>query len=185
MGKYPVTQGQYEAVMGINRSSNKHSQSENHPVERVSWDDAQEFINRLNGSSPRHRLPTEAEWEYACRAGTETEYFFGEDSDELGRYAWYSGNSNGKTHPVGQMESNPWGLYDMHGNVWEWVSDWYGSYENATVTDPSGPATGSARVFRGGGWGSAAEGLRSAYRRSASPGNRIILLGFRLVRTIP
>jgi formylglycine-generating enzyme required for sulfatase activity len=129
LGKYEVTQAQWEAVMGNNPSQFKGDP--NSPVENVSWDDVQEFIKRLKRlntreSGVKYRLPREAEWEYAAQAGTTTAYSFGNDPSQLGEYAWYGENANGETHPVGQKKPNPWGLYDMHGNVWEWVQDWYG-----------------------------------------------------------
>jgi formylglycine-generating enzyme required for sulfatase activity len=136
LGKYEVTQEQWYAVMG-NNPAKFHGQK--NPVESVSWDDAQAFINCLNQKEGhiRYRLPTEAEWEYAARAGTTTEYFFGNSASDLSRYAWYEDNSGYTTHPVGQKQPNPWGLYDIYGNVWEWVQDWYGNLETS-VTDPRG-----------------------------------------------
>ena len=152
-------------------------------VEQVSWHDVQEFVRRLNygsaaaGRSARYRLPTEAEWEYAARAGTT-----GARYGELGEIAWYRDNSEG-THPVGQKRANAWELHDMLGNVWEWTGDWYGEYPSDPVTDPKGPRSGSHRVFRGGGFGSSAGNVRSAYRDDVSPGARSSIIGFRLVRT--
>jgi formylglycine-generating enzyme required for sulfatase activity len=165
LGKYAVTQEQWEAVMGNNPSKFK---GRNYPVEMVSWDGTQEFIQRLNQQEghKRYRLPTEAEWEYAARAGTTTKYSFGDDVWQLGQYAWYKGNSDDATHPVGQKKPNPWGLYDIHGNLWEWVQDWYGAYPRTAVTDPRGPARarGCIRVLRGGSWYDAAFYCRSACR---------------------
>jgi len=125
MGKYEVTQAQWKAVMGENPSRFK---GDDHPVENVSWEDVQQFIQKLNAKEGKEacRLPTEAEWEYAARAGTTTIYSFGNNASQLGNYAWYDENSGNTTHPVGDKPPNPWGLYDMHGNVWEWVQDWYG-----------------------------------------------------------
>jgi formylglycine-generating enzyme required for sulfatase activity len=185
LGKYEVTQAQWEAVMGNNPSIFKGDS--NRPVEKVSWDDVQEFIRRLNTkeSGARYRLPTEAEWEYAARAGSSTAYGFGDGVGQLGQYAWYDGNAGNTTHPVGQLQPNAWGLYDMHGNVWEWVQDWYGPYANGTVTDPAGPHAGSNRVYRGGGWRDDARYCRSAYRNNRAPGHRIAILGFRLLREVP
>ena len=151
------------------------------PVVNVSWEDAQAFIRELNeresGSMYEYRLPTEAEWEYAARAGTS-----GIRYGELGEIAWYRDNSEG-THPVGQKRANAWELHDMLGNVWEWTGDWYGEYPSDPVTDPKGPRSGSHRVFRGGGFGSSAGNVRSAYRDDVSPGARSSIIGFRLVRT--
>ncbi|MEI8102702.1 MAG: SUMF1/EgtB/PvdO family nonheme iron enzyme [Chlorobium sp.] len=167
LGKYPVTQQQWEAVMGDNPS---HFKGGSLPVETVSFDDAQIFIQKLNQLSgkKRYRLPTEAEWEYACRAGTTSEYYFGDDASQLGEYAWYYGNSGQTTHPVGQKKPNEWGLYDMAGNVWEWTDSWYDSSR-------------SYRVIRGGGWYGYAEAWRSAFRGSSAPGDRNRDVGFRLV----
>ena len=140
----------WEAVMGSNPS---HFSGDNNPVEQVSWNDCQSFIAKLNELDHEHtyRLPTEAEWEYACRAGSTMGYGYGNDSAQLGQYAWYSDNSNSKTHPVGEKKPNAWGLYDMHGNGWEWCQDWYdgGYYENSPGTDPQGPNSGSHHVFSG------------------------------------
>jgi formylglycine-generating enzyme required for sulfatase activity len=185
LGIYAVTQGQWEAVMGNNPS--RFTGDPNRPVEQVSWEDVQEFIGRLNAREGRtlYRLPTEAEWEYAARAGSTTAYCFGDDSRRLGEYAWYDENAGGQTHPVGTRQPNAWGLYDMHGNVWEWVQDWYGTYAAEPVTDPQGPASGSGRVARGGGWGGDAGHCRSAFRGYGAPGYRDGYLGFRLLRTAP
>ncbi len=161
IGKYEVTQALWEAVMGNNPSRFKGSDL---PVETVSWEDAQQFISQLNSQDKRYqyRLPTEAEWEYACRAGTTGDY-----AGNLYEMAWYENNSGNQTHPVGQKKPNAWGLYDMHGNVWEWCADWYDSdyYRNSPTTDPQGPSTGSSRVHRGGVWASPP---RTAGRRIAS-----------------
>ena len=178
LGKYEVTQAQWEAVMGSNPSGFKGATL---PVEQVSWEDCQEFIEKLNSKGiGTFRLPTEAEWEYACRAGTT-----GDHAGNLDEMAWYCENSGSKTHPVGTKKANPWGLYDMHGNVWEWCQDWYGTYPTGAVRDPTGAAGGSYRVSRGGGWGSIAGGCRSASRGGGSPSGRGNLLGFRLVRMVP
>ncbi|MDR1921074.1 MAG: formylglycine-generating enzyme family protein [Candidatus Adiutrix sp.] len=176
LGKYEVTQAQWEAVMGNNPSE---FEGRNNPVENVSWDDVQEFINKLNQKEGgnKYRLPTEAEWEYAARAGTTSTYSFGDDAEALGRYAWYGENSGGTTHPVGQKEPNAWGLYDMHGNVWEWVQDWYDDYSGSPATDPLGASSGSSRVFRG---GDNAWSCRSAFRSGDTPDARYDYLGFRL-----
>ena len=191
MSKYEVTQGQYEAVMGANPSRFKGNL--NLPVENVSWVDATNFCAKLTeqerqaGRLPDgyvYRLPTEAEWEYACRAGTTTRFSYGDDPEyvELGEYAWYDENSSSRTHPVGQKKPNPWGLYDMHGNVWEWCLDWYsGSYPGGSVTDPKGPSSGSFRVIRGGSWYVSARFCRSAIRDWFVPSLRHSRLGFRVV----
>lgn len=186
IGKYPVTQAQWKAVMGSDPSRFKGG---DRPVENVSWNDVNEFIRRLNQKTGlQFRLPTEAEWEYAARAGSTTEYCFGDDEKQLGDYAWFSKNSGSTTHPVGQKKPNDFGLFDMHGNVWEWCSDWYSDsyYEECKrqgiVADPSGPTAGSDRVVRGGGWYSDAVNCRSANRSFGAPGNRSVHLGFRLVR---
>jgi formylglycine-generating enzyme required for sulfatase activity len=161
----------------------------NRPVENVSWDDVQEFIRQLNAKEggARYRLPTEAEWEYAARAGTTTHWSFGDNESQLGRYAWYNGNAGGQMHPVGQLQSNPWGLYDMHGNVREWVQDWYGQYVSGTAVDPAGPSSGSYRVNRGGSWYGLARCCQSADRNYGAPGGRFVGLGlgFRLLREVP
>lgn len=186
LSKYEVTQGQWEKVTGTNPS--RFTGDSTRPVERVSWEDVQQFIEKLNArereTGVTYRLPTEAEWEYAARAGTTMAYSFGDDASQLGAYAWYNENSSQTTHPVGQKQPNPWGLYDMHGNVWEWVHDWYDTYSAEAVTDPQGPDTGSARVVRGGGWFNDAGGCRSAYRLNAGPGFRYVYLGFRLLRQV-
>jgi len=165
IGKYEVTQKQWKAVMGNNPGRWK---GDNLPVERVSWKNAQEFCRKVGGD-----LPTEAQWEYACRAGTNTKWSFGDATTKIGEYAWYRGNHQGKLHEVGQKSPNPWGLHDMHGNAWEWCRDWYESnyYSRCAggVTDPTGPGKGTSRVIRGGSIGSAAIHLRSARRHKNSP----------------
>jgi formylglycine-generating enzyme required for sulfatase activity len=182
LGKYEVTQGQWQAVMGGNPSEFKGDP--NRPVENVSWDDVQEFIRRLNSreGGVAYRLPTDAEWEYAARAGTTTRWSFGDDASQLGRYAWYGGNAGGHTHPVGQLPPNPWGLYDMHGNVNEWVQDGKRDYTSGTAVDPAGPSSGSGRVNRGGSWGDGARFCRSPYRGSNMYGYGRADQGFRLLR---
>jgi formylglycine-generating enzyme required for sulfatase activity len=222
MGKYQVTQEQYQAVMGSNPSyfSSNPQAGETQgkrPVENVSWYDALVFCNRLSikeGLSPAYsiggktdptawgkvparedatwdavkilegtngyRLPTEAQWEYTCRAKTTTAYNTGNTiSDNTG---WLDSNSNGMTHEVGKKPANAWGLYDMHGNVWEWCWDWYGDYPSTAHTDPMGASSGSYRVLRGGSWYYHAECLRSAYRHVTYPGIRDNDFGFRLAR---
>jgi formylglycine-generating enzyme required for sulfatase activity len=184
LGKFEVTQAQWVSVMENNPSWSKEPEDRNNPVDRVSWDDVQVFIARLNKQEGhnRYRLPTEAEWEYAARAGTTSAYSFGDDADSLARYAWYMGNSEGKTHPVGQKEPNAWGLYDMHGNVAEWVQDWYGEeyYSNSPSADPKGPSSGSSRVWRGGSWGHGARICRSAVHDDETPDYFDGNIGFRL-----
>jgi len=183
LGVTEVTQEQYERVMGTNPSSFKGAQL---PVENVSWEDAVEFCRKLSSLPAErtagrvYRLPTEAEWEYACRAVSKTKWSFGDSESSLGDYAWYDGNSGSKTQPVGQKKPNTWGLYDMHGNVREWCSDWFGDYPTATVSDPTGAPAGSDRVLRGGSWRSGAGNCRSAGRSRGAPVNRYYFLGFRL-----
>jgi formylglycine-generating enzyme required for sulfatase activity len=185
LGLHEVTQGQWEAVMGNNPSYFKVDA--NRPVETVSWEEVQKFIDKLNAREGGilYRLPTEAEWEYAARAGSTTTYSFGDDSGQLGKYAWFAANALHTTHPVGKLQPNAWGLYDMHGNVWEWVQDWHGTYTTEPVTDPQGPASGLLRVSRGGGWQFTSWYCQSAYRYRLAPGNRLPYLGFRLLRTLP
>lgn len=190
MGVHEVTQKQYEKVMGANPSwfqgNNVKADSSNHPVETVSWDDTVQFCNRLSELPQEkkaervYRLPTEAEWEYACRAGSMAAYCFGDDSELLANYAFFWELSEDQTHPVGQKMPNAWGLYDMHGNVWEWCSDWYGEYPKRAVSDPTGPAKGSSRVCRGSCWDDIAAGCRSAYRGKTDPSNHDISIGFRV-----
>ena len=160
-------------------------QDDQHPVVCLSWSDAIAYCEWLSEQTgERYWLPTEAQWEYACRASSEAAYCFGDDAGRLEEYAWYSKNSERKTHPVGQKRANAWGLYDVHGNVWEWVQDWYGSYSKEPQSNPSGPETGSARVVRGGSWLHDADRCRSAVRNDADPGHRISNLGFRLARQL-
>ena len=190
LGVTEVTQGQYERVMGTNPSYFqkrviRKSDSSMYPVEGVSWEDAVEFCKKLSDLPEEkktgrvYRLPTEAEWEYACRAGSKTAFSFGESSKSLGDYAWFGENSNGQTYPVGEKKAGSWGLYDMHGNVWEWCSDRYGEYPKGEVSDPSGPKEGSSRVLRGGGFSLEAAVCRSAFRISA-PSIRGYNDGFRV-----
>ncbi len=183
-----VTQAQWEAVMDENPS--KYLNCINCPVESVSWYDIQDFIDTLNTMGEgRYRLPTDAEWEYACRAGSDSALANGEitavtceydtNLDEMG---WYCYNSEYKTNPVAQKEPNAWGLYDMHGNVSEWCQDWYEEYLSGPIDDPAGPVDGSRRVFRDCGYGSYAEHCRSARRSNISPEYMLGFIGFRLVR---
>jgi len=180
LGMTEVTQGQYQQVMGQNPS---HFKDERRPVEEVSWEDAVEFCRKLSKMEGQtYRLPTEAEWEYACRAGTLTRYCFGDDEASLGEYAWYLGKSGGTTHPVGEKTPNAWGLYDMHGNVSEWCQDWYSRdyYKQGPEADPKGPDKGRMRVSRGGHWVSfgGAEDCRSASRSAGEYENGFT--GFRV-----
>jgi len=182
-GTYVVTQEQWEAVMGNNPS---HFRGPKNPVECVSWDDCQLFLGKLNTNSSaresKFQLPTEAQWEYACRAGSATKYCFGDDQAQLGDYAWYDKNSTDKTHRVGEKKPNAWGLYDMHGNVWEWCQDFdsYG-YGESPVDDPTPPAGLPQRVCRGGSWLCPAGFCRSVVRgHECLPAKRINDLGFRV-----
>lgn len=186
MGVYEVTQKQWEEVMGTNPSNFK---GDDLPVESVSWDEAREFVARLNEKedTTKYRLPTEAEWEYAARAGTSTLYSFGEiDEDEgpfLTDYAWYEANSYGKTHNVGGKLANPWGLYDVHGNVWEYVQDsWVDSYAGASEDGTAvEKGSGSLRIARGGSYSSKENALYTAYRKKQDPRDGDSSIGFRLV----
>jgi formylglycine-generating enzyme required for sulfatase activity len=186
LGKYLVTQEQWEAVMSSNPS---HFKGPKNPVEQVSWNECQGFLGKLNakagGQKGKFTLPTEAQWEYACRAGSTTRYYFGDEESKLGEYAWY-GATLGKTHPVGGKKPNAWGLYDMHGNVFEWCQDCYeNSYYNHSPTDdPTGPATGSSRALRGCYQDYGAWGCRSAYRFGIGPGGKNSFLGLRVSRVL-
>ncbi len=186
LGKFEVTQGQWKAVMGNNPSRFTEC-GDNCPVERVSWNDIQEYIQKLNQRSGKtYRLASEAEWEYAARAGSTGKWSFGDNQSQLGEYAWYSANS-GKTQRVGQKKPNAFGLYDMHGNVWEWVQDVLHDNYSGAPTDGSAWMNGgdnSRRVLRGGSWSDIPAGLRSANRFWYSPESRIISIGFRLARTV-
>jgi formylglycine-generating enzyme required for sulfatase activity len=197
LGVTEVTQGQYEKVIGKNpsrfqKSSRfqefrvRGSDTSMYPVEDVWWKEAEEFCKKLSDLPEEkkagrvYRLPTEAEWEYACRAGSKSAYSFGESSKSLGDYAWFYENSNGQTHPVGEKKANAWGLYDMQGNVWEWCSDWYGQYPKGAVSDPVGPREGSFRVIRGGSYFSEAANCRSANHNRHDPSDRFHYYGFRV-----
>jgi formylglycine-generating enzyme required for sulfatase activity/predicted Ser/Thr protein kinase len=187
LGVHEVTNAQWKQVMGSVPSNWK---DDDHPVEQVSWQEALEFCRKLSALPEErkagrvYRLPTEAEWECACRAGATTRYSFGDDEKLLGDYGWFEKNSGSKTHPVGQKKPNAWGLYDMHGNVVELCSDWHGAYSNGAVTNPLGPSSGFARVYRGGGWYSIAGPCRSANRAGGRPSSRNDLLGFRLALSL-
>jgi sulfatase modifying factor 1 len=204
--KYPVTQQQYKKIMGENPSRWK---ADKNPVEQVRWSDAVRFCNarslreglqpcydlqtwQCNFNANGYRLPTEAQWEYACRAGTTTMYFFGNDSSKLTDYAWLDENSGGKPRPVGQKLPNPWGLYDMYGNVWQWCNDFYkvDYYQQSPEENPKGPKTGETKVVRGGAWKFSADSCRSGYRYNEDPGYSDVcfgydIYGFRCVRNAP
>ncbi len=183
LGKTEVTQAQWTAVMGSNPSQ---FAGEDHPVDNAGWNDIQAFLDTLNEAAACngcYRLPTEAEWEYAARAGASSVYSFGNDPDSLAEYAWFIGNAGSRTHPVGRKKPNAWGLFDMHGNVYEWVQDRYGPYDPSVTTDPQGPAEGAPFVLRGGSWTDAARELRVTYRDYYAPDHRHNFFGFRLVRT--
>ncbi len=187
LGKYPVTQAQWEAIMGTNPSNFRGAHL---PVEQVSWNDAQEFCQRVSlETGNTYRLPTEAEWEYACRSGSSDIWHFGSDSTLLGQYAWYSENSGSQTHPVGQLQPNAWGFFDMHGNVWEWCQDTYISDVYATLqtqtpsVNPIYGSSGSMRVIRGGSWYNFPARVRSSARNYGGPAHPYHDVGFRLVRT--
>jgi formylglycine-generating enzyme required for sulfatase activity len=199
LGKFEVTQAQWETALGSRQQAHarpakekpdaaakeinpSHFKGARLPVENVSWEDAQRFLQALNARDGKHlyRLPTEAEWEYACRAGSKED-----GAAELEERAWFKANSIAQTHPVGSKEPNAWGLYDMQGNVWEWVQDWYAHdyYKHSPPTDPPGPATGAYRVYRGGSWYSSAGDCRPAFRGFDLPANHYYSLGLRVVRT--
>ena len=178
IGKTEVTQALWKAVMGSNPSSFK---GDNLPVECVSWDDCQEFIRKLNSMTGQNfRLPTEAEWEFACRGGNNSRGYKYSGSNNLGSVAWYDGNSGNKTHPVGTKAPNELGIYDMSGNVWEWCSDWFANYSSGAQTNPTGPYGGSRRVCRGGSWYSFVRCCRSSIRINYFPTYRGYYLGLRL-----
>ena len=178
IGETEVTQALWEAVMGSNPSNFKGS---NKPVEQVSWDDCQTFIQKLNQLTGRKfRLPTEAEWEYAARGGKKSRGYKYSGSKNIKDVAWYDGNSKNQTHDVKTKQANELGIYDMSGNVWEWCQDWYGSYSSSAQTNPTGASSGSDRVGRGGGWYDYAWCCRSSYRFSPAPTNRDNTIGFRL-----
>ena len=179
IGKYEVTQAEWEAVMGKNPS---YFKGDNRPVEKVSWEDCQEFIKKLNSlTGLQFSLPTEAQWEYASRGGNKSRGYKYSGSKNLKDVAWYGKNSKDQIHPVGMKQANEIGLYDMSGNVWEWCSDWHGSYSSNSQTNPTGAASGSYRVLRGGSYYSGAGDCRVSFRSYYTPGNRGILLGLRLV----
>jgi len=176
IGKYQVTFDEYDAYCedeNIEKPSDNGWGRGKRPVIHVSWHDAVAFCEWLSEKTKQnYRLPTEKEWEYACRAGTNTKWSFGDDENELGKYAWYYKNSKNKTHPVGEKLHSPWGLYDMHGNVWEWCEDWYDKEEKE-------------KVLRGGSWSDFTNFARSAYRDFWDPSDRYYDRGFRILRTLP
>jgi formylglycine-generating enzyme required for sulfatase activity len=195
IGKYLVTQKEYERVMGSNPS--RWKSSPDNPVEQVRWSDAVKYCNKrsqMEGLEPcydlanwtcdfaanGYRLPTEAEWEYACRAGTTTAYYFGDSDQKLGDFAWYKSNSGLRPQPVGQKRANPWGLFDMCGNVWEWCNDFYqvDYYEHSPGQDPKGPDAGDKKVVRGGAWKMESENCRSGYRYYENPGYVDVCFGY-------
>jgi formylglycine-generating enzyme required for sulfatase activity len=192
-----VTQGDYLALMGVNPSHftaavvvNDPVYSTNQPVESVSWFDATSYCDMLTRqeiaaqripAGSRFRLPTEAEWEYACRADTSTRYSFGDNDSDLSPRGWFNGNNNKPPRAVGLLLANPFGLYDMHGNVFEWCQDWYGIYPGGEIIDPQGPPTGTSRVARGGAFNSAAWVCRSARRGKLDPATGFQIAGFRVV----
>ncbi len=203
MDKYLVTQAQYQKLMHDNPAQWKGASN---PVEQVRWSDAARFCNarskaeglelcydlktwKCNFAANGYRLPTEAEFEYACRAGATTAYFFGDTPSKLGDYAWFDKNSGGHPRPVGQKQPNPWGLYDICGDLWEWCNDFYqvDYYQHSPAKDPTGPAQGETKVVRGGAWRFSAESCRSGYRYNENPGYADVcfgydIYGFRCVR---
>jgi len=187
LGKYPVTQEQWQAVMGSNPTQPQHFAGPQNPVIFVSWTDCQQFLSKIKERFPagmRPVVPTEAQWEYACRAGRATAYHYGDDPASLGEYAWFTANAAGVIHPVGRKKPNDWGLHDMHGNTWQWCADWHGKYPQAEQTDPLGPEKGTERVLRGGSWHSKAEDCRSTSRYWALPDFRYVYPGVRLAAEI-
>lgn len=205
MDRHLVTQAQYERLMADNPSRWKGAEN---PVEQVRWSDAVRFCNRrssqegltacynldtweCNFDADGYRLPTEAEWEYACRAGTNTAYFMGNSAAKLADYAWFKDNANRRPHPVGKKQANAWGLYDMCGNLWQWCNDFYqvDYYDQSPPKDPRGPAAGETKVIRGGSWKSSADACRSGYRNNENPGYVDVcfgydIYGFRCVRKV-
>ncbi|MBX2822894.1 MAG: formylglycine-generating enzyme family protein [Rhodothermaceae bacterium] len=182
MSKTEVTQAQWTAIMGKNPSL---FIGESRPVDNIGPPDIQAFLRALNAATDCascYRLPTEAEWEYAARAGSKARFSFGADLDSLAFYAWYAKNAEYKTHPVAQKKPNAWGLYDMHGNVYEWVQDLYGPYPSSPTTDPTGSEDGNEYILRGGSWTDAERELRVTYRDYYAPNHRHNFFGFRLVR---
>jgi formylglycine-generating enzyme required for sulfatase activity len=174
-----VTQAQWRAIMGTNPSN---FSGDNRPVEKVSWDDAQEFCRKLSQLTGKtYTLPTEAQWEYAARGGKKSKGYKYSGRNSINDVAWYNDNSRSMTHSVKQKQPNELGLYDMSGNVWEWCSDWYGDYSSSNQTNPTGPSSGSFRVLRGGSWYDNAGYCRVSSRVSNDPSSRYDIMGFRLV----
>jgi len=189
MGQGEVTQGQWQALMGKNPS--QFSGDPQRPVESVSWEATQLFIKALNGAtaaarpaSTVFRLPTEAEWEYACRAGSTTLFASGDNANLVGSVGWTEANASYSTHPSGQKKANAWGLQDMHGNVSEWCQDWFALYPESPQTDPTGPESGTFKVVRGGSWAQSGESCSSASRSLLSPGTATDRTGFRVVLAV-
>jgi formylglycine-generating enzyme required for sulfatase activity len=184
LGKFEVTQEQWQAVMGSNPS---HFRGAKNPVDRVSWEACQAFIKKLNEKFAHAQvtfgLPTEAEWEYACRAGSTSRCGFGDRQSKLAEYAWFTDDAGGTTHPVGQKKPNAWGLYDMHGNVWEWCGDWYDGdyYKRSPAVDPTGPTAVTSRVLRGGSWSDPLPYCRSSYRYCLPPWFCVYCYGVRVL----
>jgi len=171
LGKYKVTQQQWQAVMGSNPS---YFKGPGNPVDSVGWEDCKLFLKKLGekcGGSEKFNLPTEAQWEYACRAGSTTKYCYGDEEARLAEYAWFNDNSAGRTHPAGEKKPSAWGLYDVHGSLFDWCADWYGGdyYKSSPASDPTGPASGTLHADRGGSWRSLASGCRSGFRNNNSP----------------
>ncbi|MBI3831829.1 MAG: formylglycine-generating enzyme family protein [Planctomycetes bacterium] len=180
MGKYEVTQEQYAQLIGSNPS---YIKGQPLPISNVSWDDTQEFFKKLTAQTKQSiRLPTEAEWEYSCRAGTRTKYYSGDTEADLARVAWHGVNSKETAQPVGQKEPSVFGLFDMHGNLWEWCQDWYEEdyYSHSPAQDPQGLTQGNYRVLRGGSWHYDPGSCRAAYRFKHPPNERMSYYGFRV-----
>ncbi len=189
IGVYEVTHAQWKEVMGqIRDNAGFLGSNFDGPMQTTSWIECMEFIEKLNAMKlGKFRMPTEAEWEYACRAGTDTRFHWGDDPnyEEIDEYAWYDVNAEGRSHEVGEKEPNPWGLYDITGNVYEWCSDWYAPYSAELQTDPTGPEDGECKVFRGGEWFNPAQNCRSAFRGKFSSESWLYFGGLRLVMECP
>lgn len=187
LGTYEVTNEQYESV---NKSNRTTKESKSTAASYCSWEDATAFCRKLSElpaekqAGRSYRLPTEAEWEYACRAGTTSKFYFGINEGQLPQHGWFEANAGNRAHEVGRKQPNSWGLYDMHGNTWEWCADWYGDYPATAATDPTGPRGGKTKVLRGGSWSVSAEKCTSAYRDGNLPENRFFTYGFRVVLEI-